>query len=412
MTRVQDKLRSDFRRILFSRFVSGIGDWGGLIAISNLSYNSSHSVKNLSLIYTAKIFSVLFSSIIQKTLLKTINQTFPIGKMLAILEAISALSLISILLVNTLNTTVLAGLYFLSAICSSIFLSITNTLITEMYPNQYKEHFRTVLFYKRAAFLIGPMVMGSIIGFFGNTFGIIADSLSFLFSGVFLYNIVSPINILFKSGNKVDPETSSAFELQKPKALLFLATAIIGFVGIAGGAVNSIELPYIITKLKLGSSFFGFSLALGGLGSIAGIILDKRIPNDYPVSKITFLTVTCILLSFIPWYFQSIYFFAFALIIFSLSITIFSNRTLFYLVDCYNGSPAVRHIFKNKPNLFLFYHQVDSLAMIIGAIISGIIADLFSTTESLHLIISCLLVTILANLLFTTLSARKETRSC
>jgi MFS family permease len=312
--------------------------------------------------------------------------------------------------VDGLETSTLAALYFLSAICSSIFLSLTNTLITEMYPNEYKEHFRIVQFSKRAAFLIGPIVMGAIIGVFGNRIGIIADAVSFFLSGIALYSIAAPIRVLIKSEIEESSETNNKSNFQKPKVLLFLASAIVALVGLAGGAVNSIELPYIITQLNLGSSFFGLSLALGGLGSISGLLIDKQIPNDYSSSKLIFLSISGLIISFIPWYFQSTYLFALALVLFGISITIFSNRTLFYLVDCYNGSSEVRNLFKDKPTLFLFYHQVDSVAMIIGAIISGIIADLFSTKESVHLIMLCLFISILTNFLFVRLSTHTEVK--
>lgn len=403
-------VKFDFNRILVSRFISGIGDWGGLIAISNLSYSSTHSVKSLSIIYAAKICSILFSSVIQSLLLNKIKQSFSTGKILAILEIISALSLISILKVNGLETSTLASLYFLSAICSSIFLSLTNTLITEMYPNEYKEHFRLVQFSKRAAFLIGPIVMGAIIGVFGNKIGIVADAVSFFLSGIALYSIAAPIRLLIKSEIGESPDAGNQSNFQKPKVLLFFGSATVALVGLAGGAVNSIELPYIITQLNLGSSFFGLSLALGGLGSIIGLLIDKKVPDDYSSSQLVFLSITGLIVSFIPWYFQSAYLFALALVLFGISITIFSNRTLFYLVDCFNGSSEVRSLFKDKPTLFLFYHQVDSVAMIIGAIISGIVADLFSTTESVHLIMFCLFISILTNLLFVKLSSHTEVK--
>ncbi len=399
-----------FNRILVSRFISGIGDWGGLIAISNLSYNSTHSVKGLSIIYAAKICSILFSSVIQGLVLKAIKQSFSIGKILGVLEAISALSLISILKVNELETPTLATLYFLSAICSSIFLSLTNTLITEIYPSEYKEHFRLVQFSKRAAFLIGPIVMGAIIGVFGNKIGIIADAASFLLSGIALYSITAPITLLIKTEIGESPDTNNKANFQKPIALLFIASTIVGLVGLTGGAVNSIELPYIITQLNLGSSFFGLSLALGGLGSICGLLIDTQIPDDYSSSQLIFLSISGLIASFVPWYFNSSWLFALALVLFGISITIFSNRTLFYLVDCYNGSSEIRNLFKDKPTFFLFYHQVDSVAMIIGAITSGIIADLYSTKESVHLIIFCLSISIIANFLFIRYSTHTETK--
>jgi MFS family permease len=410
MIKSKDSVKFDFNRILISRFISGIGDWGGLIAISNLSYNSTHSVKSLSIIYAAKICSILFSSVIQNLLLSKIKQTFSIGKILGILEFISALSLISILKVDGLETSTLAALYFLSAICSSIFLSLTNTLITEMYPTEYKAHFRIVQFSKRAAFLIGPVVMGAIIGVFGNRIGIIADAVSFFLSGFALYSISAPMGRLIKSEVSESPESNTNFNFQKPKVLLFLASSIVTLVGIAGGAVNSIELPYIVTQLNLGSSFFGLSLALGGLGAFIGLLIDKQIPNDYSSSQLIFLSILGLIVSFIPWYFQSTYLFALALVLFGISITVFSNRTLFYLVDCYNGSSEVKDLFKDKPTLFLFYHQVDSVAMIIGAIISGIIADLFSTRESVHLIMLCLIISIFTNLFFIRLSTHREVK--
>lgn len=401
--------KNHFNKILISRFVSGVGDWGGLIAISNLTYNSTHSVKSLSIIYAAKICSILFSSLIQTYIFKKLNQKFSVGKLLTFLELLSAFSLIAILSMQLFDTLTLALLYFVSSICSSIFMSVTNTLISEMYPKEFKDKLRLVLYSKRAAFLIGPIVMGAIIGFFGNRFGIIADVVSFLLSGIALYNVSYPLRDLVKK-DEVVSEENELLEYQKPIVLIVLAIGIVSLVGIAGGAVNSIELPYIVTKLKLGSSFFGISLALGGLGSILGLVFDRKISNDYPVSKLIFMTIGGLIISFIPWYFKSVFLFGAALVLFGISITIFSNRTLFYLVDCYNGSSKVREFFKNKPRLFLFYHQIDSLTMIVGAIVSGFVADTFSTDVSVHLIVSALILSVILNYLFVVI-LRKEIAS-
>jgi len=336
------------------------------------------------------------------------SDSISVGRVLAGLEFISAISLISILKISNPETATLAMLYFISATCSAIFFSLTNSLITEIYPTEFKEHFRLVLFSKRAAFLIGPLVMGPIIGLLGNKIGIILDFFSFFISGLLLYSISTPLQILIKNDIEGPPIIKNVAEFHMPKIRFILTSLIIALVGIAGGAVNSIELPYIFKKLNLGSSFFGISLALSGLGALAGIFLDKRIPNNVSISKIVHFSILGITLSFIPWYFNSLFWFALALFVFGISITIFSNRTLFYLIDCFNGSTGIKRLFKNKPSLFLFYHQIDSIAMIVGAIVSGMLADRYSTNESVHLIIICLTLSIFVNFVFSKMSLSKE----
>ena len=400
MTIAKTQIESALNRILISRFISGIGDWGGLIAISNLSYSSTHSVRSLSLLYATKISALLFSSVFQKIYYKKLPGSIPIGKLLAILDLISAISLFCILKVNGINTAMLSSLYFLASVCTAIFFSITNSLITEINPDFYKENLRLVLLSKRAAFLIGPIIMGSIIGKWGNQYGILADALSFLISGVVLFKIATTTSDLASSQISDDEYHSGLFDTQMTKKQLILPTALTVLVGLAGGAANAIELPYIVTQLKLGSNFFGFSLALGGLGAIIGILLDGKISNKLDLSKLISTTMFCLVLSFLPWYLNSIFLFSFSLILFGISVTIFSNRILFHFVDAYNNSDSIRQYFKNKPSLFLFYHQVDSISMILGSILAGIVADQYSTYESIHFIVICLFIAAFTNFIF------------
>jgi hypothetical protein len=387
-----------FYRVLVSRFISGVGDWGGLIAISNMAYMSSQSTVDLSLIYAFKILAIVVSSKVQKILLRRAPSGLSTGTMLGYLEFLSAVSIVPILLIQTQSSSHLALFYFFSAMCNAIFLALSNTLITNLFPEQYKAHLQSVVLSKRIAFLLGPIVMGATVALYGNTAGILFDIVSFLLSGLILFRIPIPISKLIdeSEGSITTSTTKSPLQFDFFKSHSWLVI-VLCLVGVAGGNINAIELPFIVNHLGLGPQFFGMSLAICGLGSVVGLLLEKKIPSNFSYKFLITTSICGLILSMAPWYLKTTVWFSIGLFFFGIFITIFANKMLFSFVDLYNSSAKTKSYFENKPAMFIFVHQLESISMIFGLLISGMVAHYFTIFTSLNFAMTSLLLAALAN---------------
>jgi len=155
----------------------------------------------------------------------------------------------------------------------------------------------------------GPASAGLLIGLFGAPLAVLFNVASYVWSAVWLGRIRAPETI-----PEPQPDVTASLHRQGWKDLVVGMRAIFGHAqvrpivlafmvwSVAGGFFSALYPMYCLRELGLSEYTFGFVIAMGGVGSLGGALISRRLAQSIGVGPTLLVTATLSLAAglFIP----------------------------------------------------------------------------------------------------------------
>ncbi len=369
-----NSLGKDFWLYRVGQFLSVMGDYCGIIAISWWVLNKTGNARLLSII----ISSLIFFQVILSPLMGPLGDRLKRKRLIIfsdIWRSLAFLLLAAQIYTDTFNVYLLVLNMLMVSIGSSLFSAIDVSFVSNIVPD---EMLSKAIQYNQAtrwsAQVLGTALGGVIVAYLGVMFAIIVNSATFILSALFTM-LVQPIkenmlhneNLPFVSLWKNDFK-AGIVQLKSNHAFLLISLflLLVNFLMIP----MSIIIPFFVKEvLVMTAKHLGYLQASMSIGVIAGSLLIDKIDLSY--QKKVFGGMLMILISLLCMSFISSYYVVLA----ALFIIGFSNMMITIPMDTIRVLSVADAYRARSQSIYRFI--VGSLSPL-GILICGVILDNFN----------------------------------
>ncbi|MBW1971741.1 MAG: MFS transporter [Deltaproteobacteria bacterium] len=252
-----------FKWIIFSSFVSSIGDGIGLIAILSILGFEGKSPSIFGVALTLILWKIPF--IILFPITGLIVDKVNAKKAMIFADLIRSL-LIMLLCYHMPHLIIIILFLFITAF-STLFLSANFSLIPEIIsPDLLAGSHSLSMIIGAIASIIGPILGGIVISIFGKNAALSLDSLSFLLSAFFIFRVTYHIKV---KKDKANMKISK--NILKKMVLILMPLIILPFFT----GIFDLFIPFLFSKSKGGFFMlnFGIAFSIKGMGIFFATIL-------------------------------------------------------------------------------------------------------------------------------------------
>ncbi|MEK5060758.1 hypothetical protein BK126_22875 [Paenibacillus sp. FSL H7-0326] len=272
--------------LLGSIGISRIGDFVYLIAINVLILNMTGSPAAVAGLWIIAPAASLLTKFWAGSLVDRYNQR----QIMIITDLIRTVFVAALPLLPEL--WMIYACLMINSMASSIFQPASMTYIVRLVPAAERKQFNAFQgLTTSGAFLVGPAIAGVLLIYMKPDIAIYINAASFLISA-FLLSLLPKLPIEVQEGEAagqrityrmIAADWSGVMKFSRSNAYVIFVYSLFHFILLLGMALDSQEVVFIRSTLKMSELEYGLIVSLTGAGSVAGAFLNSILAKWIPV---------------------------------------------------------------------------------------------------------------------------------
>lgn len=272
--------------LLGSIGISRIGDFVYLIAINVLILNMTGSPAAVAGLWIIAPAASLLTKFWAGSLVDRYNQR----QIMIITDLIRTVFVAALPLLPEL--WMIYACLMINSMASSIFQPASMTYIVRLVPAAERKQFNAFQgLTTSGAFLVGPAIAGVLLIYMKPDITIYINAASFLISA-FLLSLLPKLPIEVQEGEAagqrityrmIAADWSGVMKFSRSNAYVIFVYSLFHFILLLGMALDSQEVVFIRSTLKMSELEYGLIVSLTGAGSVAGAFLNSILAKWIPV---------------------------------------------------------------------------------------------------------------------------------
>ena len=170
---------------------------------------------------------------------------------------------------------------FLATVCAQFFNPSRFAIISDVVNPEERAHASALgQLTSNMALVIGPSIAAPLLFSVGVQWALILDALSFVVSFLAIFSVRLPQTIKLEeqvAQSNFWREMITGLRFFRQNRLLVTLLISVGIVSFGIGALNALDIYFVITDLHISGNFYGILATVFGMGSIVGALLSSTI---------------------------------------------------------------------------------------------------------------------------------------
>lgn len=287
------RINRNFTLIWCSFLISQIGDWMLKIALPLLVYAKTQSAAQMASIYGVSFLPWLFFSLVGGLLADRGNKQ----TILVVGNLVSFVAVFIMLVAFEIPATPLWLIYVLVFMQSSIdpltHPSFQSILPEVVHDDKIVTANTDIQLIDNTLTLIGPLLGGALAALLNPRVAIIVDAISFLIAGIFVIALRYKVPTHIQATQNILQDIREGFAYAYSDKIVWNGAVLFFFTNFATNLFEANFMFFITKTLGYSSFLAGITIAISGIGALAGGIVAPIINRHYSTGRI--ITSTTVL---------------------------------------------------------------------------------------------------------------------